>query len=131
MRACSIAVTRDHGMIESGVRLPAGPPDNNLIMKNFINFIREQGVVGLAVGFILGGAVSKVVTAIVADLVNPVVGLALGEAEGLKSASLSIGPAQILYGDLVSVAIDFVIIALVVYFGVRMLKLDKLDKPKS
>lgn len=34
-------------------------------MKGFLNFIREQGVVGLAVGFILGGAVSKVVSAIV------------------------------------------------------------------
>ncbi|MBN1168519.1 MscL family protein [Candidatus Woesebacteria bacterium] len=33
-------------------------------MKGFMNFIREQGVVGLAVGFILGGAVSKVVSSL-------------------------------------------------------------------
>ena len=34
-------------------------------MKGFINFIRKQGVVGLAVGFMLGGAISKLVSAIV------------------------------------------------------------------
>ena len=41
-------------------------------MKGFLDFIREQGVVGLAVGFILGGAVSKLVTAIITDIVNPI-----------------------------------------------------------
>lgn len=100
-------------------------------MTGFLNFIREQGVVGLAVGFILGGAVSKVVTAVVEDLINPLVGLALGSAEGLKTASVDIGSAKLLYGAFVSTMIDFLIIALVVYFGVKMLKLDKLDKPKD
>jgi len=37
-------------------------------MKGFLDFIREQGVVGLAVGFILGGAVSKLVASLVADI---------------------------------------------------------------
>ena len=100
-------------------------------MKGFLDFIREQGVVGLAVGFILGGAVSKVVAALVADIINPVLGVALGAAGGLKTASFSIGSAQILYGDLIGVTIDFLVIALVVYFGVKMLGLDKLDKPKA
>ena len=100
-------------------------------LKGFMDFIREQGVVGLAVGFILGGAVSKVVTALVTDIVNPLLGLALGATEGLKTASLKVGTAEILYGDLLSVAIDFIVIALVVYFGVRLLGLDKLDKKKE
>jgi len=100
-------------------------------MKGFIDFIREQGVVGLAVGFILGGAVSKVVTALVTDIINPLLGLALGAAGGLKSASFGIGSAQILYGDLISVIIDFAVVALVVYFGVKGIGLDKLDKPKA
>jgi large conductance mechanosensitive channel len=99
-------------------------------MKGFLNFVREQGVVGLAVGFILGGAVSKVVTAIVTDLINPILGLALGSVGGLKTAQFSIGSAQILYGDFISITIDFVIVALVVYFGVTWLKLDKIDKKK-
>ena len=100
-------------------------------MKGFINFIREQGVVGLAVGFILGSAVSKVVTALVTDLINPFVGLALGAVGNLKEASWKIGTAKVMWGDFVSVAIDFVIIAAVVYFGVKGLKLDKLDKKKE
>ena len=100
-------------------------------MKGFLDFIREQGVVGLAVGFILGGAVSKVVSALVTDIINPLLGVALGVAGNLKAASISIGSAKILYGDLISVAIDFIVIALVVYLGVKILGLDKLDKPKA
>lgn len=99
-------------------------------MKGFIEFVRDQGVVGLAVGFILGGAVSKVVTALVEDIVNPIVGIALGSAEGLADASFGVGEIQIMYGHLISVVIDFLIIAVVVYFGVKLLKLDKLDKKK-
>lgn len=100
-------------------------------MKGFINFIREQGVVGLAVGFILGGAVSKVVSALVTDIINPILGIALGAAGGLKTASFGIGSARILYGDLISVVIDFLVIALVVYYGVKLIGLDKLDKKKE
>ena len=100
-------------------------------MTGFIDFIREQGVVGLAVGFILGGAVSKVVTGLVEDVINPIVGLALGSAEGLREASVQVGSAKVLYGALAITTIDFIIIALVVYFGVKLLKLDKLDKKKA
>ncbi len=99
-------------------------------MKGFIDFVREQGVVGLAVGFILGGAVSKVVTAIVTDIVNPILGLFLGSVGGLKTAEFTVGSASVLYGDLISVIIDFTIVAFVVYFGVTWLGLNKLDKKK-
>lgn len=97
-------------------------------MSGFIDFIRKQGVVGLAVGFILGGAVSKVVSALVTDIINPILGLALGAAGDFKTAAISVGSVNILYGDLISVLIDFFVIAFVVYFGVKWLKLDKLDK---
>ena len=97
-------------------------------MKGFIEFIRKQGVVGLAVGFILGGAVSKVVSSLVTDIINPILGIILGAAGGIKEAGLKIGSIEILWGSFVSAAIDFLVIALVVYFGVKLLKLDKLDK---
>lgn len=99
-------------------------------MKGFIEFIREQGVVGLAVGFILGGAVSKLVASLVKDVINPIVGLVLGAAGGLTDAYVSIGSAKLMIGSFVSTLIDFVIIAAVVYFGVKGLGLDKLDKKK-
>lgn len=100
-------------------------------MKGFVDFVREQGVVGLAVGFILGGAISKVVTAIVTDIINPILSGLMGSVEGIKTASIKIGSAHILYGDLISVTIDFLIVAFVVYFGVKFLGLDRLDKKKE
>lgn len=100
-------------------------------MKGFMEFIREQGVVGLAVGFILGGAVSKVVASLVNDIVNPILGIFLGIVGGLKEAFLQIGPAKIMWGSFLNTTIDFVVIALVVYLGVKILKLDKLDKKKE
>ncbi len=97
-------------------------------MKGFIDFVRQQGVVGLAVGFVLGGAVSKLVASFVNDIVNPLIGLGLGFAGGLKEASFAIGGAKILWGNFISIGIDFMIIACVVYYGVKILGVDKLDK---
>lgn len=99
-------------------------------MNKFLDFIREQGVVGLAVGFILGGAVSGLVKALIDDIINPLLGLVLGSVDGLKTASFSIAGAHILWGDFVAVFINFVVIALVVYYGFKLLKLDTIDKKK-
>ncbi len=97
-------------------------------MKGFIDFIRKQGVVGLAVGFILGGAVSGLVSSIVTDLINPLIGLVLGKAGTLQTAFISVGSAKLMVGNFIATLIDFIVIALVVYFGVKSLGLDKLDK---
>jgi large conductance mechanosensitive channel len=99
-------------------------------MKGFLNFVREQGVVGLAVGFILGGAVAKMVTALVTDLLNPLIGLLIGSLN-LKNAYVKIGTTKLMWGDFASVTIDFLVVAFVVYFGVKLLKLDRLDKKKG
>lgn len=99
-------------------------------MKGFVNFIREQGVVGLAVGFILGGAVSNLVNALVENIINPVIGVFLGVAEGLTDVKIVLGEAEILLGNFISVLIDFIVVSLVVYVGVKLMKLDKLDKEK-
>lgn len=90
--------------------------------------MRKQGVVGLAVGFILGGAISKLVSALVTDIINPILGIVLGKVGNLETASLVIGQVKILWGSFLAVFIDFIVIALVVYFGVKWLKLDRLDK---
>ncbi len=79
----------------------------------------------LAIGFLIGGAVSKLVTALITDIINPLVGLALGAAGNLKEATFMIGSATIAWGDFVSSIIDFLVIALVVYFGVKLLGIDK------
>ena len=97
-------------------------------LKGFMEFVQEQGVVGLAIGFILGAAVTKVVASLVTDLINPLVGLLLGSGTGLKEASVKVGEANLMVGSFISTLLDFAIIALVVYVGVKVLKLDKLDK---
>lgn len=99
-------------------------------MKGFLEFIREKGVVGLAVGFILGGSISKLVTSLVNDVVNPLIGLLLGFTKGLQGATFKVGSASIMWGHFISTLIDFVIVAFVVYFGVKILRLDRLEKHK-
>jgi len=103
---------------------------NNQI-KGFVDFIREQGVIGLAVGFILGGAVSNLVKSFIDDLINPILGLILGAAGSLESATLKVGPMVFKYGNFISVLINFIVIAAVVYYGIKGLGLDKLDKKKD
>lgn len=96
-------------------------------IHGFIEFVRERGVMGLAIGFVLGSAVQKVVTAFVTDIVNPFVGILLGRADGLKSFAVG----KFLVGDFISVLIDFFILAFIIYFVFKLLGLEKLDKKKE
>ncbi len=104
-------------------------------MKNqfqgFLEFVRTQGVVGLAVGLILGGAVTSLVGSLIKNLVNPILGIVLGQAKDLASLSLDIVGAKIMYGNVILDLINFIVIASIVYFGVKKLDLYKLDKPKQ
>jgi large conductance mechanosensitive channel len=97
------------------------------IHLGFIQFIREQGIVGLAIGFILGGAMNRVVSSLVNDMINPSIALLFGSTAEL--ASLAYGNVR--YGQFLVNLIDFVILAAVVYFVFRGLKLDRLDIKKD
>lgn len=99
-------------------------------LQGFMDFIREQGVVGLAVGFILGGAVSKTVSSLVENVINPLVGAMLGKV-ALADKTITMGAISLKYGAFISTVVDFLIVAAVVYFGVKALGLDKLDKKKE
>ena len=96
-------------------------------IKGFVKFIREQGVIGLAIGFILGGAVSGVVSSLVNDIINPIIALAFSGIENLSG--WMIGPVAL--GNFLSVLINFVIVAAVVYYIFKGLRLDTLDKKKE
>lgn len=99
-------------------------------MKGFLQFVREQGVVGLAVGFVLGTAVAKVVSALVTDIISPLIGLMLGRVN-LQDKALNVGSVHLMWGDFISAVIDFIVIALVIYFGVKWLGLEKLGTKKE
>lgn len=106
-------------------------------IKGFVDFIRTQGVVGLAVGLVLGGSVSVLVKSLIDNVVMPPLGLLLGSAEGIKGLAITMGttsagkPAVLNYGIFLNDFINFIIIALVVYLIVHLLKFDRLDKKKD
>ena len=95
-------------------------------LAGFLQFIREQGVMGLALGFILGTAVSKVVASFSADVINPLIAFFLGSTDRLDT--LAIGSVRI--GSFLANVVDFAIIAVVVYLIFKTLGLDKLDIKK-
>ncbi len=99
-------------------------------MQGFLTFIREQGVVGLAVGFILGAEVTALVKSLVTGIINPLIGL-IGNADSLADASVMVGSAEVVWGAFVAQFINFVIVAGVVYFIFKKLGLDKLDAKKD
>lgn len=102
----------------------------------FMDFIRTQGVVGLAVGLVLGGAVTILVKSLIDNVVMPPLGFVLGSAEGLKGLEMTIGKtggkqAILHYGVFLNDLVNFIVIAIVIYLIVHMLGLDKLDKRKN
>lgn len=119
------------GQVMPTVIVPAPGLDVKKKLKEtiheFIIFVREQGVVSLAIAFILGGAINKVVTSLVQDVIQPFIGLIFGSTQGLKAWHL--GP--ILLGNFAANVIDFLIISWVVYLIFKKLKLESLDKKKS
>jgi len=100
-------------------------------MKGFIDFIRERRVVGFAIAFILGGAITKLVASLVTDIINPILGVFLSKTKSLEIMYLKLGQNKILWGHFVSSFIDFLILTLVVYFVVKGLQLEKIDKKKD
>ena len=96
-------------------------------VSGFFDFIRERGVAGFAIGFILGGAAQKLVQALMTDIVNPFVGLFLNRVDTLSAFSID----GFLIGDFISNVINFLILCIVIYIIFKMLRLEALDKPKA
>lgn len=95
-------------------------------ISGFVDFIRDRGVAGFAIGFILGGAAQKLVQALMDDILNPLIGL-LFNTENLTQ--YTVGAFKV--GDFISVLINFFILAVVIYVAFKMLHLEKLDRPKE
>lgn len=101
----------------------------------FVNFIRTQGVVGLAVGLAIGTAAGDTVRKLVEGFINPVVQFIVGSQEGLQSAVWHVElwgrKADFAWGAFISSAITLLATAFVIYLIVHFAKLDKLDKKKD
>lgn len=94
-------------------------------LAGFTEFIKSQGVINLAIGFILGGAISKFVSSLVTDIINPVLNVLMGGVDDLDKAVYKVGGVSVHYGSFLNNGIDFIVIALVVYIGVKILRIDK------
>ena len=103
--------------------------------KEFKDFINRGNVVDMAVGVIIGGAFGKIVTALVNNVVTPAISLLTGKvniAELNVTVPASVEGAEpivISYGLFIQAIIDFLIIALCVFFFVKLI--SKLKKKKE
>ncbi|MBI3983747.1 MscL family protein [Candidatus Microgenomates bacterium] len=97
----------------------------------FMDFIRSRGVVALAVGIIIGAAVTELVNSLVADVLNPLLGLVLPDVDRLTESTWHFFEAEIAWGSLAVAFINFLVIALVIFLAFKFLKLDVLDKKKD
>lgn len=117
---------------EEGIIVTLPPIKAPHWLQGFVDFIREQGVVGLAVGLVLGIASKGVVDSLVANIFNPLIGVITGGGS-LASKAVCLNDScssKLGYGQVLSDLSSFIIIAFLVYFAVKGLKLDKLDKKK-
>src|SRR5260370_32283791 len=83
--------------------------------KGFREFLLKQNAIALAIGVIIGAAVSKVISGIVDDLLMPVIGVVMPGGDWRNAQFVLSGANAIKYGDLLGRVVDFVIIAAVVY----------------
>ena len=114
-------------------------------LKDFKDFAVKGNVVDLAVAVIIGGAFGKIVSALVADLIMPLVGLVVGKIdftnlfvvlgamppdtprtlEALKKANVPV----LAYGDFITITLNFIILAFVIFLMVRMIARLKREEP--
>ena len=97
-------------------------------LNDFFNFIAEQNIVSLAIGFVLGGAVKNIVNALVNDLINPLIGIFIGSTKELEKYVLKIGNIEIKWGDFLSQSINFLIIALIIFYTAKALDIKSIEK---
>ena len=74
----------------------------------------------MAVGVIIGGAFSKIVTSVVNDLLMPIIGMILGGLD-FTSLSLKIGDAVIGYGAFIQNVVDFLIVAACIFILLKII----------
>jgi len=107
------------------------PPTKRTLIDEFFDFLKTFGIIGLALAFIIGQAASKLNTALVNDIITPFIGIFLAEVGDLKQLSFTIGSSTFLYGDLITNAIDFVIIAFILFLAYKTLSRYRLVKDKT
>jgi len=103
------------------------------LAKEFKEFAMKGNVIDMAVGVVIGGAFGKIVSALVANVIMPVVGI-LTSGQNFSNLAAQIGtndkgePVLLQYGMFVQSIVDFVIVAFVIFMAIRAI--NKLKKPE-
>ena len=97
------------------------PPAKKSFIQEFMDFLAKFSVIGLAIAFVIGQAASKLITAVVNDIITPLIGLLEPSVGDLNKIQLSIGNSVFSYGDLISNIINFLIIAVLVFLAYKQL----------
>lgn len=98
------------------------------IISEFKDFLNEYKVMGLAVAFIIGGAITTLVQSLVNNLIMPIIGAVLPNG-AWQTATFSIGPIVLGWGAFLGALLNFIIIAFVVFLIAKfVMKEEKVTK---
>lgn len=96
--------------------------------KEFIAFLKEYGVIGLAIAVIIGGKLNSLISAIVEGLLMPIITFFIPGGEW-RTATLNLGSVHLQIGLVAGATIDFLIVALIVfYFSKKVLREEEVHK---
>jgi large conductance mechanosensitive channel len=97
------------------------PPEPKGLIEEFTAFLNKYGIIGVALAFIMGGAVSKLVSALVADIIMPIITPFI-PGGNWRTVVINLGPIALAVGDFAGALLDFLIIALVIFVIMKQLK---------
>jgi large-conductance mechanosensitive channel len=91
-------------------------------VQEFMGFLKKFGVIGLAIGVVVGGAVKEFVDVIVTTLIDPIVKVILGAINFKPGGKITlVGENALLIGDLISGIINFVVLIAIVFVAVKFI----------
>ena len=102
--------------------------EGSKVFGEFKDFIARGNVIDLAVGVVIGSAFGKIVTSIVNDILMPIIGIIIGGID-FSGLSLKIGSATVNYGMFIQNVIDFLIVAICIFFFIKVI--ERLTKKKE
>ena len=97
-------------------------------LEEFKAFALKGNVMDLAVGVIIGGAFGAITTSLIDDLLMPLIGIVAGGVD-LGGLAVTVGGATLAYGSFISAIVNFLLIALVVFWIVKAV--NKLTRKKE
>lgn len=100
---------------------PPAPAAPEGFTAEFMAFLRKYGVIGLAIAVIIGGAAGSLVSALVSDILMPLITFFI-PGGAWKEATLVLGPVVMSIGHFIGSLIDFLIIALVVFIIMKRIE---------